>query len=240
MVTVSLLDRVRTRDRARPRPNAPGNYITDVRIATVFSLTFSLSPENYIKWWPYVFPETKAIGYIDNPTIQPIWIPVGPVNAASPIPNITGGIIPGVTPGIQPPPFVPITPLVTPTIPTFEIPAPIPSFVAPIPVPEPGGVPSGATIVAQTGLLPGNTGTFTPGISPSQLFLGIRPIRRVTILAPSSNAGTIHLGYDTSLTTDNSFPLVAGSAKDLFINDLSKLYMLAENATDVIHFEYEI
>lgn len=236
MVTVSLLDRERTRDRARPRPNAAGNYLTAVFFATVYSLTFTPSPENYIKWWPYVFPETKAIGYVDEPAIKPNWMPVGPVDTPSIIPNIAGSIIPGT--GITPPAFVPFPTLPVAPLPIFEVPQPIsPAFTPPVAV-GPQVTPTGAQLIANSANRPGQTGTFIPGTEPKQIFQGQVPIRSVTILAPSSNAGTIHLGYNPELTTDNSFPLVAGSAKDLNIDDLSVLYILAENATDKIHYEY--
>lgn len=239
MVTVSLLDRERTRDRARPRPNAPGNYITAVFFATVYSLTFTPSPENYIKWWPYAFPETRAIGYVDEPAITPPWLPVGPVDTPSIIPNIAGSIIPGIGPGVTPPAFVPFPTIPIAPLPIFEIPTPItPASISPAAV-GPQLTPQGAQLVASTANRPGNTGTFVPGITPKQIFQGQTPIRTVTILAPSSNLLTIHLGFNPDLTTDNSFPLVAGSAKDFAIDDLSTLYILAENATDKVHFSYE-
>lgn len=238
MVTVSLLDRERTRDRARPRPNAPGNYITAVFFATVYSLTFAPSPENYIKWWPYVFPNTKAIGYVDEPPISPLWLPVGPVDTPSIIPNIAGSIIPGVSPGVTPPAFVPFPTVPIAPLPTFEIPQPIsPAFIAPSAV-GPQVTPAGAQIVANSANRPGATGTFVPGTSPSQIFQGQVPIRSVNILAPSSNLLSIHFGYNPDITIADSYPLVPGSAKDLNVDDLSTIYILAENATDKIHFEY--
>ncbi len=239
MVTVSLLDRERTRDRARPRPNAAGNYITAVFFATVYSLTFTPSPENYIKWWPYVFPNTKAIGYVDEPPIIPPWLPVGPVDTPSIIPNIAGSIIPGIGPGVTPPAFVPFPTVPVAPLPIFEIPQPIAPIATPVPAVGPQTTPAGAQLVANAANRPGNTGTFIPGTAPKQIFQGQVPIRTVTILAPSTNAGTIHLGFNSDLTTDNSFPLVAGAAKDFAIDDLSTLYILAENATDKIHFSYE-
>lgn len=239
MVTVSLLDRTRTRDRARPRANVPGNYITANFFATVFSLTLSLSPENYIKWWPYVFPETRAIGYVDDPAIVPAWQPVGPVASPGIIPDIAGSIIPGIGPTPTAPPFVPFPTIPVAPLPTFEIPSPVtPASIAPSAV-APGVTPTGAQLVANAANRPGNTGTFVPGIEPKQIFEGQVPIRTVTILAPSSNALTIHLGFNPELTTDNSFPLVAGAAKDFAIDDLSSLYILGENATDKVHFSYE-
>lgn len=239
MVTLSLLDRERTRTRDRPRANAPGNYITAVFFATVYSLTFTPSPENYIKWWPYVFPETKAIGYVDEPPIVPQWLPVGPVASPALIPEIAGAIIPGIGPGIVPPAIVPFPVLPTPTLPTFEVPQPIPAASVPPLAVGPQITPAGAQVVANAANRPGNTGTFIPGTEPKQIFQGQVPIRTVTILAPSTNAGTIHLGFNPELTTDNSFPLVAGAAKDFNIDDLSTLYILAENATDKVHFSYE-
>lgn len=240
MVTVSLLDRTRTRDRARPRPNAPGNYITAAFFASVFSLTFTPSPENYIKWWPYVFPETKAIGYVDDPPISPPWVAVGPVATVAGVPNIAGSIIPGVGPTPPAPPSVPFPQLPAPALPSFEVPTPTTPAAIALPPVSPTSVAPGSNPVVETGTKGGDTGTFIPGTSPRQLFTGTFPIRTVTILAPSSNAADIHLGFSPEVTTEDSFPLAPGAAKDFKISDLSNLYILGENATDQIRFSYEV
>lgn len=238
MVTVSLLDRTRTRDRARPRPNAFGNFITANFFATVYSLTFEVTLAHYIKWWPYIFPSTKAIGYIDDPLIKPLWVAVGPVSATDLIPNLTDSLIPGIGPSVPPPDFIPGE---LPPIgggPGLGVPIPIPPGPAdPSPI-DPSVTLPGATLVSLIGNKAGRTFTKTVAATVIQLSDTAFPIRQITILADINNAADVWLGYDPLVQVNNGFPLAPGSAKTLNIDDMSDVYILGQNATDLVHIEY--
>lgn len=238
MTLVALLDRRRTRDRARPRPNAPGNYITDQRRATVYSLTFTPSPENYIRWWPYAFPETKAIGYIDNPPLDPAWISVGPIAVIDPILNIAGALIPG-QPGATTPPIL-LPDFGVPIPPPGELagPEPIDISIPSVPALLPLDLPEGATLIAETAHKAGRTFSSLVGTVRQQIQTSMFPIRGITILADAGNAGVVRVGYDSQLEVTNGFPLVAGAAKDFNIDNLADIWLIATLAGQVIHVEY--
>lgn len=109
MPTLAIYNRQRVRERARPRRNAPGNFVTIRIFNNVYSLTFRETPAHYIKFKPYEFPYTKAFGYVDNPPLDPPLVPVGTVvnpekvdyvPAVTPAPPVLPeGVAPGTTPG---------------------------------------------------------------------------------------------------------------------------------------------
>ncbi len=238
MATLSLLDRQRTRTRDRPRPNAPGNYITDQRRATVFSLTFTPTPQHYIKWWPYFFPETKAIGYRNDPPIVPQWVEVGPKEQINTVYDIAGGIIPGGAGAPIAPPGVPLFEGISPEVQAVFVPSPISiEQIQLLPTP-PTNLTPGSTLITQAANKPGQTFTKTIGTTVTQLFNSQWPIRGVTLLADPDNVGKIWIGYDPQVQVNNGFPLVAGAAKDLNIDDLSQVYLIGSAAGQVLHVEY--
>lgn len=238
MVLVSLFERERTRDRARVRPNAPGNFITDQRRATVFGLTFSPTPEHYIHWWPYIFPESKAIGYIDNPPLSPPWEVIGVDVVSTQVPNITGGILPG-GPGSPPAPITipgfdptPITPG------TFLNQTPIGVEVIDPPPLGPSNIPEGASVVIEGAHRAGEMFNFIPGVVPRQVISSEFPITHLTVLADDANGAPIWIGYTPGVAVGEGFKLIPGSAKDLQIDDFSDLWIVAENGTDQVFMEY--
>jgi len=110
MATLILYERQRERIRARPRPNAPGNFITKQDAATVYTLTMPATPKHYIKSILYPKVESKAIGYFDNPAPIPPWVHLGPAaqpqridyppGHQDPVRQPPDGIPPGVNPVI--------------------------------------------------------------------------------------------------------------------------------------------
>lgn len=111
MATLILFERSRERVRDRPRPNAPGNFITKQDAATVFTLTYPKTEKNYIASKLYPKVESKALGYYDDPAPNPPWVPLGPAAQPQKI-----NYPPGVQDPIrQPPDNVP--PGVNPVIP---------------------------------------------------------------------------------------------------------------------------
>lgn len=116
MPTLAIYNRQRVRDRARPRRNAPGNYVTIRIYAHVYSITFNETPAHYIKYKLYEFPYTKAFGYVDNPPPSPPLVPVGTVvdpqfvNYASPVTPAPVVVPDGVDPGTKPSPIIELPP----------------------------------------------------------------------------------------------------------------------------------
>ncbi|MEM3152742.1 MAG: hypothetical protein QXW26_04715 [Candidatus Nitrosocaldus sp.] len=98
------------------------------------------------------------------------------------------------------------------------------------------GVTRTFSVAAQTG----GQGVFVPGLVPSRIFTTQLPIRLVTILADDNNIGNIWVGYNQAIATGNAFKLVAGSARDFAIDDLSKIWLVAENTTDRVFYIYEV
>ena len=238
MTLVALLDRERTRDRARPRPNAPGNFITDSRRATVYSLTLTPSPENYIKWWPYAFPLTKAFGYIDNPPLSPDWIAVGPVAPIDPVLNIAGALIPGQPGALTPPLEIPDFGVAIPPLGELSSPEPIDISIPIVPALAPENTAEGSQLVADTAHKAARTFSSSVGLTRQQIQTSEFPIRGVNILADPGNSGKIWIGYDPQVVVNNGFPLIAGAAKDLNIGNLADVWLIADTADQIFHVEY--
>jgi len=240
MATLSLLDRQRERTRDRPRPSVPGNFITAIFYSSLYTLNFPPFLQSYIKWWPYAFPESKALGYFDNPVIQPVWVPLGPVSKPQAVYKIVNALIPGVSTGFEIPTTIVSNPVTV-------IPADFPGLgdqvqteiiVAPSVLPV--SVGAGVQLTADVSLNPGDAFSFVPGTVPRQPNPTTFPIRDIIIVADSANLNPIWLGYKPTLAVNNGFKLAAGSGVGLKINDLSKVYLVASNDTDKAHIIYDV
>jgi hypothetical protein len=239
MTTLSLLDRQRDRTRDRPRPSVPGNFVTSIFYSSLYSLTFIPHPQSYIKWWPYVFPETKALGYFDNPVTQPVWVAIGPVSKPNAVYNIADGIIPGITSGIEIPTPVqqnPVT-IVTPDLPglgdeinTKQVNVPQSPLFSILP---------DAQLTTKTALAAGDAFTLTVGAVPQQIQNTTFPIRSILIVADDENAGDIWIGYKPTVSVGNGQKLLAGAGVGLSIDDLSSIYLIASSAGDKVNVNYE-
>lgn len=95
---------------------------------------------------------------------------------------------------------------------------------------------SKSIIVAAKG---GGQGVFVPSLKPSRIFSSSLPIRLCTILADPNNVAPIWTGYNQAIAKGNAFPLHPGAARDYEIDDLSKIWLLSENAGDRVFFIYE-
>jgi hypothetical protein len=58
----------------------------------------------------------------------------------------------------------------------------------------------------------------------------------ITILADSSNSGTIYVGASSSVSTTNGFPLAAGAALELSLSDLNIAYCISDASSQTIHY----
>jgi hypothetical protein len=70
-------------------------------------------------------------------------------------------------------------------------------------------------------------------------------VKRVTILAASTNTGTLYISGSKNQSSGQGFPLVAGAAKDIGLTtdtkdlDLSSVFLIGTNASDQAFIEYE-
>ena len=55
----------------------------------------------------------------------------------------------------------------------------------------------------------------------------------LTILAPTSNTGTIYVGTQ-NVTAANGFPLVAGAMLEMAITNPNQIWMIGSNTTDIL------
>lgn len=223
MTNVILINRQRTRERTRPRPNARGNFVTLRNFATVFSLTFNPTDAHYIKWQPYIFPSTKAIGFIDDPPPVPTLQPVGPVANIQTVPQFTG-ILPGAEP-------------ILPTIPGFE-PTPIETIPTPIPLPTPGNLPEGTQPVQQIGFQGGDAFQVIAQLIRQQIFTSTLNTKQVFLKAKSSNGGSIWIGFKETVAVDNGWELEAGEGIVINLSDISQIYFIAAVANDKMQVMY--
>jgi len=98
--------------------------------------------------------------------------------------------------------------------------------------------PQGSTLSQSLRGRPGLTGAFAPGIVARQLNATKLPCLSFDILARSTNAASIWYGYNPHVTIDNGFPLAPGAGKELDIGDISQVWFVAANATDIVYFDY--
>jgi len=202
MANYILLNRDRARQRARARPNAPGNFVTASMFAQWYSITFPKSEKDFIHSILAKPVFSKAIGYYDNPPPKWPWVPLAssgnPQQAAYPSQHI------------EPP--RPSTP----------------------------GAPGNPAPVITIGGRPGMAGVFVPGTNPRQINRTTLVIKRITVLADPANANSIWTGYTNTIQPDLVFPLTPGAARDYDMDDLSELWLVAENATDQVFYIYEL
>jgi len=72
----------------------------------------------------------------------------------------------------------------------------------------------------------GGTAQVTVGTTAAQL--GPGEIRMVTIRADKNNAGTVYVGFDSSVSASTGFPLTPGDTIDIVIDDLGKIWLVAD------------
>jgi hypothetical protein len=129
---------------------------------------------------------------------------------------------------VFPPPDVP-APVVIGTVVREEETVVTPTIIVPPPI-----VPPEAR--TRTVFTADMTGVLTPGTTPTQIMTTEYPIAQVLILADSSNTANIWISYRTPAAPGACFPLAPGSAKLFTIDDLSDLYLVAENSSDKVYY----
>jgi len=133
-----------------------------------------------------------------------------------------------------PPPTPPLTP-VGPAA-TLEAPIPLGTIVTPPAPPAPAGV----TITKPAVEMPGDAYPITPGTTPTRIYPCSRAVKRLTLLAASTNTGTIWVKPRSNVAPNNGFPLVPGAARDFDNVDIGWYYVIAENAEDKVYAVWEV
>lgn len=66
------------------------------------------------------------------------------------------------------------------------------------------------------------------------------PDRAIVVTADADNTGTIYVGYDSSVTTANGYPLAAGSSLLLNVDNLSDVWFIADAAGQKVRYVVEV
>lgn len=221
MPTYILLNRRREHKRGRQRPEAAGNFITEVKGAFLYGLVFPPTPANYVKSIQYKSPYPKAFGYVDDPTGPYPFFIMGPaLDPESLIPadlsTVTGPpAIPGPSgPGVVPGPIV----------------TPIPQLPTPIPTAD--------QAVQVAPFAPGDATTIVGGATPRQIVPSNFPIKQVSIKALDGNSGSLWVNFRSSVAVNDGIELQKGQGRFLSINDLSKIYFIATVPGDRLEIMY--
>ena len=122
---------------------------------------------------------------------------------------------------------------------------PAPTLRAPIPVgtvytPEVEKPAAGITLAKPPVEIPGDAAVITPGTTPVRIYPGTRVVKRLTLLADSSNTGTIWVKPRSDVAPRRGFPLAPGAARDFDNVDIGWYYVVAENSTDTVYAIWEV
>ncbi|MEM1944057.1 MAG: hypothetical protein QXE52_08255 [Candidatus Caldarchaeum sp.] len=226
MPTVKLAFRRRGIRRERPRPNAAGHYITAKKFNQVYFLVFPRTDKHYVQWDAYQHPYPHPVGYVFPPPPTYAWQLLGPVSDPETVNTIE-----------TPPPYQPVPPPSAPSPPPAYPSIPVPP--PPLPPILPPGLPPGTTPtkpVASSRLF---TATITVTTSATKLQPARWPNTICTILANPDNTARVWVQHSAGMAAGQGFPLSAGAAIDLTIDDLAKVYLTAESGTQTVHIVSE-
>ena len=86
---------------------------------------------------------------------------------------------------------------------------------------------------------PSNIGTkqIIVGTSRVQVSSTSVKVRSVTIKADDNNTGKVYVG-GRNVTTQNGYALYPGQAVDIFIDDLSKIYLVSDADNQLVYIIY--
>ena len=71
--------------------------------------------------------------------------------------------------------------------------------------------------------------------APVQLATEPTPVRTVVVKADDDNAGNVFVGFSDTVSTTNGFRLAAGQAIEIMIDDMSKIWAIADVDGQKIH-----
>lgn len=81
----------------------------------------------------------------------------------------------------------------------------------------------------------GGTAQVTVDTSPVQVSTSSVKTRIVIVKADDDNTGNVYVGFDSGVSSTNGFRLVAGQAVELAIDDLSKIWLVADAVGQKVH-----
>lgn len=85
------------------------------------------------------------------------------------------------------------------------------------------------------------TGTITVGTSPIQgPEIRAAPDRAIVLIADAGNPGKVYIGYDENVTVDIGFPVQAGDALSLNVDNLSDIWFVADQEDQKIRYIVEV
>lgn len=74
-------------------------------------------------------------------------------------------------------------------------------------------------------------GAGSVGTTAAQLSdLGFKAYDKVKIKAGLTNAGTVFVGHNNGVTTSNGYPIDAGEVVEVEVDDVSKIWVIADQA----------
>jgi hypothetical protein len=83
----------------------------------------------------------------------------------------------------------------------------------------------------------GFTGTVTVGTTAAKIHSNdVALLSNVTVKAAAANAGTVYVGFRSDVSATTGYPLAAGEAIPIAIDDLSKVYAIASEAAQSLHY----
>lgn len=84
----------------------------------------------------------------------------------------------------------------------------------------------------------GSCGVVTVGTSVTRLSNSSVHCRVVIIKADDDNSGNVYVGFDENVTTSTGFRLKAGQGVELVINNLNKIYLIADSDDQKVYYVY--
>lgn len=81
----------------------------------------------------------------------------------------------------------------------------------------------------------GATYQLTVDTTPVQLSSQSFKVKTITIKADDDNTGNVFVGFDDTVSPTNGFRLAAGQGLELLIDDVSKVWVVADTAGQKVH-----
>lgn len=84
----------------------------------------------------------------------------------------------------------------------------------------------------------GGTGQVTVGTTATQITSFSTPTKHVLLKADMGNSGNIYVGFSSSVSSTTGFKLAPGENLSIPINDLSKIWLIADADGQVLYYIY--
>lgn len=196
------------------------NFITIKIGALYYKIEYKPTVEFAVTFKQYVRETNHPIGYVFAPPPEPPLVPIGAIISAE----------------ATYPPLLPIEIPLPPAFPT----APALPPVRPIDIPPllgPSGPVTPTVPVANRAFV---TGSLSVGARAISLRNERTPIKVVTIAADEFNTAGVYVVSHPLMPIWNGFRIPPGGGVTLTIDDLSKVYVVAESGTQKIYYIAEM